>query len=514
MSGFSPGAVTLYAPHTIRPSRWLGDVAILVYLAMATVIVHVLTAGQYGFQRDELATLEDARRLAWGYVAYPPVTPLFGRISLQLFGTSLTGFRFFAAIAQAVAVVLTGLMARELGGSRWAQLVAATAAVPFCLAGGALMQYVSFDYLSWVLTAYFTLRLLKSDDPRWWVAIGSSIGLGLLSKYSMPFLVAGLVVGVLATNVRRNLKSRWLWCGVVVSLLIFLPNLIWQAQHNFVSLEFLQHIHARDVRQGRAKGFLPDQIKLTLLAFPLWMAGLYFYLFSARGKGYRTLGWMYVVPLLIFVVAKGRDYYLAPAYPMLYAAGSVFTERQLQSLQPPWSAILRRLVWTALALDIAIMAAVTLPVAPINSAWFKMANEVNGDFREEIGWPELVETVAHIRDSLSAEDRAHLGILTSNYGEAGAVNLYGPQYGLPRAISGVNSFWEQGYGNPPPQVVIVLGMSRESVEKKFAACQLSAQSWNRFQVQNEETVEHPDIFVCRGLIQSWPNFWKNSRHFG
>jgi hypothetical protein len=514
MSGFSPGAATLYAPHTIRPSRWSGDAAILVYLAMATVIVHVLTGGLYGFQRDELATLEDARHLAWGYVAYPPVTPFFGRISLELFGTSLTGFRFFAAIAEAAAVVLTGLMARELGGNRWAQLVAATAAVPFCLAGGALMQYVSFDYLSWVLTAYFTLRLLKSDDPRWWVAIGSSIGLGMLSKYSMPFLVAGLVVGVLATNVRRHLKSRWLWCGVAVSLLIFLPNLIWQAQHNFVSLDFLQHIHARDVRQGRAKGFLPGQIELTLLAFPLWMAGLYFYLFSAKGKSYRTLGWMYVVPLLIFVVAKGRDYYLAPAYPMLYAAGSVFAERQLQSLRPARAAILRRLVWIALAVDIAIMAAVTLPVAPVNSAWFKIANEVNGDFREEIGWPELIETVAHIRDSLPAEDRAHLGILTTNYGEAGAVNLYGPQYGLPRAISGVNSFWEKGYGNPPPQVVIVLGMSRESVEKKFAVCQLSAQSWNRFQVQNEETVDHPDIFVCRGLIQSWPDFWKNSRHFG
>ena len=474
MSGFSPGTATLYAPQTIRPSRWTGNVAILVYLAMATVIVHVLTGGRYGFQRDELATLEDARHLAWGYVAYPPITPFFGRISLELFGTSLTGFRFFAAIAEAVAVVLTGLMARELGGSRWAQLVAATAAVPFCLAGGALMQYVSFDYLSWVLTAYFTLRLLKSDDPRWWVAIGSSIGLGMLSKYSMPFLVAGLVVGVLATNVRRHLKSRWLWCGVAVSLLIFLPNLIWQAQHNFVSLDFLQHIHARDVRQGRAKGFLPGQIKLTLLAFPLWMAGLYFYLFSDKGKGYRTLGWMYVVPLLIFVIAKGRDYYLAPAYPMLYAAGSVFMEGWLQSLRPTKAAILRRLVWTALALDIAMMAAVTLPVAPVNSAWFKMANEVNGDFREEIGWPELVETVAHIRDSLPAEDRAQLGILTSNYGEAGAVNLYGPPYGLPGAISGVNSFWEKGYGNPPPQVVIVLGMSRESVEKKFAACQLSA----------------------------------------
>ena len=142
------------------------NTTLLAAIALATLLVHVLLGNRYGFHRDELATLDDARHLAWGYVAYPPVTPFFGRISLELFGTSLTGFRFFAAIAEAVAVVLTGLMARELGGSRWAQLVAATAAVPFCLAGGALMQYVSFDYLSWVLTAYFTLRLLKSDDPR------------------------------------------------------------------------------------------------------------------------------------------------------------------------------------------------------------------------------------------------------------------------------------------------------------------------------------------------------------
>jgi len=514
MSGVSSGTATLRAVHTIRAAWWSGEVAILVYLATATVIVHIFTGRHYGFHRDELATLEDARHLAWGYVAYPPVTPFFGRLSLVLFGTSLAGFRFFAAVAEALAVVLTGLMARELGGTHRAQLVAATAAIPFCLVGGALMQYVSFDYLGWVLTTYFTLRLLKSDDPRWWIAIGSSIGFGMLSKYSMPFLVAGLFVGVLAADVRRHLKSKWLWYGVALSLLIFLPNLIWQAKHNFISIDFLQHIHARDVRQGRADGFLPGQLKLTLLAAPLWIAGLYFYLFSPQGKRYRTLAWMYLVPLLIFLVAKGRDYYLAAAYPMLYASGSVLLERQLQSLRPPWAAILRGLVWTALVVDIAIMAALTLPLAPVNSAWFNIANEVNSDFREEIGWPELVATAAHIRDSLPAEDRAHLGILATNYGEAGAVNLYRPQHGLPRAISGVNSFWEKGYGNPPPEVVIVLGTSRESVEKKFAACQLMAHSWNRFRVQNEETVQHPDIFVCRGLLQSWPDFWKNFRHFG
>ena len=244
--------------------RRSGDLAALVCLAMATVLVHVLTGHQYGFQRDELATLEDARHLAWGFVAYPPVTPFFGRLSLILFGTSLMGFRFFAAVAQAVALVFVGLMARELGGRRGAQLVAAAAGVPFALGGGALMQYVSFDYLCWVLTAYFVIRLLKSEDARWWAAIGTAIGLGMESKYTMGFFVIAIVAAVVVTPARKYFASKWLWVGVALSILIFLPNLIWQAQHHFVSLDFLKHIHTRDVGEGRADGFLIQQLKIDL----------------------------------------------------------------------------------------------------------------------------------------------------------------------------------------------------------------------------------------------------------
>src|SRR5262249_26382013 len=151
---------------------------------------------------------------------------------------------------------------------------------------------------------------------------------------------------------------------------------------------------------------------------------------------------------------------------------------------------------TALAVDAAIAVAFTLPIAPPPSRWFQLANTINGDFREEIGWPEMVETVARIRDSLPPEDRVHLGILGTNYGEAGAVNLYGPKYGLPRAISGVNSFWYRGYGDPAPEVVIVLGLSRSVAETKFQKCDLVAYTSNRFNVANEETTRHPDIFVC------------------
>ncbi len=261
------------APAT---SPWSSDTALLVYLALGSVVVHLILGNRYGWNRDELATLEDARHLAWGFPAYPPVTPFFGRISLELFGTSLRGFRFFANVAQAITVVLVGLMAREMGARRGAQLVAAVAALPFVLGGGYQMMYVAFDALAWVMTAYFVVRLLQSEDARWWVAIGAGIGFGMMCKYTMGFFALSIVAAVLLTDARRYLRSKWLWIGVALSVLIWLPNVIWQAQHSFVSLDFLNHIHARDVRQGRTANFLPQQLMMTGLRFPLALAGLWF----------------------------------------------------------------------------------------------------------------------------------------------------------------------------------------------------------------------------------------------
>jgi hypothetical protein len=491
-----------------------GSVALLVAVAGMTLAIHLLLGGRYGFHRDELATLDDARHLAWGYVAYPPVTPFFARLSLELFGTSLTGFRFFAAMADAVAVVFAGLIARELGGKRPAQLLTVVAAVPFCLGAGTLMQYVSFDYVFWVLTAYFIARLLSSDDPRWWLGVGGSIGFGMLTKYSMLVCVAGLVVGVLLTNLHRHLKSKWLWIGVSFSLLIFLPNFVWQLRHHFVSLDFLRYIHTRDVEIGRTKNFLGDQLLLTLFAFPLAIAGLYFYFFASNGRRFRALGWMYVVPLALFFVMQGRGYYLEPAYPVLFAAGSVWTERLFARLGRGWAKSIWTLVWTAMAGNILLTAAFWLPLAPVNSSWWRTVVKLNGDFAEEIGWPELVETVAQIRDSLPETERRCLGILAGNYGEAGAINLYGPRYGLPTAISGINSLWQRGYGDPPPETVIVVGHSRKFLERNFESCELAGRLQNRFAVANEETTDHAEIFVCRRLRGSWPEFWEAIRHYG
>src|SRR5882757_6043369 len=301
-------------------SRDRNDFALLFAIAAATLVLHLLTAARYGFNRDELAILEDARHLAWGYVAYPPLTPLFGRLALTLFGTSLVGFRFFSALVQAITVVLTGSMAKDMGGGRPAQVVAACASIPFSLAAGALMQYMTFDYFAWVLTAFFLVRLLKTSNPRYFLLVGASIGLGVLAKYTMLFFAAGILAGLLLSDARKYFQTIWPWLGLLISLLVVAPNFLWQVRHHFITYDFLRFIHQRDVAEGLTSTFLPDQLEMTLLSFPLWIAGLLFCLRSRQTRCLRALGWTFLVTLLLFVIANGRGYYLAPAYPMLYAA--------------------------------------------------------------------------------------------------------------------------------------------------------------------------------------------------
>jgi hypothetical protein len=280
----------------------------------------------------------------------------------------------------------------------------------------------------------------------------------------------------------------------------------------------LKFLHVRDVGEGLTDWFLPSQMELTLLALPMAIAGLWFFFLTAEGKRFRVLGWMYVVPLLLFLLLRGRDYYLAPAYPMLYAAGAVWAERKFKIATQqgiagnsgPW---LPRVLWACLLLDIAVAALVALPIAPVNSPWWKFAASVDTVLPEEIGWPEFVEAVAAARDRLPPGERAKAGILAGNYGEVGALNLYGEKHGLPKAISGVNSSWERGYGDPPPDTVIVVGYTREFLEAEFSSCQVGGRVWNRYGIPNEETTEDPEIFVCRGLKEPWPQFWPKARRF-
>jgi hypothetical protein len=490
------------------------DTLVLLGIAAAMVLIHLLTNNRYGFHRDELQVLSDARHLDWGFVPYPPFTPFVERIGLSIFGISMVGLRVFSVIAQAFVIVFTGLMAQELGGGRFAQVTAAVAVAlsPLPLFEGTEFQYTSFDNLWWVLIAYFVIRLLKTENSRWWVAIGATVGIGFLTKYTMAFFVAGILAGVLLTGARRYLASRWLWGGAVLALLIFLPNLMWQARHGFVSLHFLQHIHTRDIGQGRANGFLSDQFRIctNLVAAPLWIGGLVCFL---RDRRYRLLAWMYLVPLVLFVLGKGRGYYLGAAYPMLMAMGAVAGERWLSSLPLLRRRVAEAVFFTGLVAYGIYMAAMILPLAS-SGALKSFALENNGDLREEVGWDELVKTVAGIRDSLPAEERGNVGIVVGNYGEQGAIEILGPAYQLAPPISGTNSAWLRGYPARPPSTLIVVGLSRKYLDRTFTSCRLAGHNGNTYGVKNEESEDHPDIFVCGGPRMPWPEFWKTFQHFG
>ena len=490
------------------------DTFVLLSIAAVIALVHLLTGNRYGFHRDELQFLSDARRLDWGYVAFPPFTPFVERIGLALFGVSMVGLRLFSILAQAAAIVVGGMMARELGGKRLAQVVSALAVAfaPVSLFSGTEFQYTSFDYLWWVLIAYFAIRLLKSEDPRWWLAIGAAIGLGLETKYSIVFYIAGLLAGMALTPARRYFASRWFWSGVALALLIFLPNLIWLVRHDFISYAFLQHIHARDLRLGRAQGFLRDQffICTNLAAAPLWLAGLAGLLLNRR---YRMLGFMLVIPVALFWIAKGRGYYTAGAYPMAEAMGAVMASRWLARLRRPARVAVHGAFWTAFVGASAYICAFVLPLAtsgPLRQ--FALAH--NSDLREEIGWNDLVQTVAHIRDSLSPEQRAHLGITTGNYGEFGAIDILGRAYGLPTPIGTTNSEWLWGYPSPPPTTLIVLGLRKTQADALFTGCRLAGHNGNREGVRNEESQYHPDIFVCGPPRKPWSQMWREHRNFG
>jgi len=503
----------IHAPR-LRNQSQTGTTLLLFLIAAAVTILHLATNGRYGFHRDELQFLSDARQLDWGFVPYPPFTAAIQHVGLAIFGTSLVGLRLASVLFQAAAIILAGLMARELGGGRFAQMATALAVAfsPLPIFEGTEFQYSSFDYVWWMLAAYGVIRLLKSGNPRWWLAIGASLGMGMMTKYSISFYIAGILGAMVLTRARRHFLSPWFWAGVGLALLIFLPNLLWLVRHDFISYRFLQHIHTRDVRQGRADGFLRDQfmICVNLAATPLWIAGLIAFLRSSR---YRMLAWMYLIPLALFFFAKGRGYYLAAAYPMLLAMGAVTVESWLGDLRPFWRRTIEGIYFTAFAACALYICAALVPLAasgPLRD--FALAR--SGDLREEFGWQQMVATIAQVRDSLPEQQRRNLGIVVGNYGERGAVDLYGPQYHLPAAITGTNSGWLNSYPKNEPTTLIILGIGNKDREDQFTGCKLATKISYPGDQHNEESNDDTEIYVCGPPRLPWPELWKIALDFG
>jgi len=487
------------------------DVFVLSALAALAIVVHFLMGNGYGFHRDELQFLDDARHLQWGFVPYPPMTSFFGRVAIALFGISVQVFRLPAAVVNAVSLVLAGLMARELGGRWGAQVVALLLCLPLALALSSLMQYVTFDMLAWSVLILSTALVLRTGDERFWLGAGLGLGLGVLSKYAIAFPLVSLLVGiVLVPSQRRHLKSRWFWLGALLAVVIAAPNLIWLARHHFITLQMEHSIHARDVRIGRAKGYFTDQLKFMMFGLPFAMGGLIALLRSPR---FRLLSVFYLGPLLLFALVKGRGYYLLPAYPVVYAAGAVEFEQWVAGRAKSVRGLAYAAVMAAVLLEVAAVGWSTLPIwRPGSAAWnWQMKNSY--DLANEVGWPELVGEVAAVRDQLPAAERGRYAVLAENYGAAGAVALYGPKYGLPVPIATVNDFYDRGWGLFDAETLIIVGGRLEDESRFFESCKVVAMVHLPDDVQNEESADHPQILVCHHLKEPWPVVWGRSRDF-
>ncbi len=492
---------------------FLGGFALLGLLALFKLLLHLLVNGQYGYFRDELSYFDDAKRLDWGYVDHPPLTPLLGSIEQVLSGSSLLGFRLFPALTGAATIFVSGLIVRELGGGKFAQLLAALCVLvsPASLVLGVLFQAVPFEVLFWTIVCYLLVRLLKSDKPKLWLWIGVMLGLSLLNKYSILFYIAALAFAIIATPARKYLKSSWLWLGVLLAGLIFSPNLIWLIQHNFISLEYTRSINARDVSIGRADGFIPEQFSQITnpLTVPIWLAGLYFFLF--KDKRFRPLGIIYLVVLVLFIILRGRSYYLAPAYPVLLAGGAFFLEK--------WFSLHSRLKYAYTGLLIVaglIFVPLVLPTLPIGSDGMKTAVSINDALAEMIGWEELVADTAQVYRSLPPDEQANTLIYAGNYGEAGAISMYGPKYNLPRAISPVNSYyyWSQQNGLDASTYILLGYVPRWMAEWQSRCGELKQvldKVSNPYNIKNEES--YYSIYLCRNPKPSLSQLWPSLQRF-
>jgi hypothetical protein len=508
----------------LAPVAWLPVAGV----AAAALVVLLLVAGRYGYHRDELYFVAASKHMAWGYVDQPPLSVALVWLARRLFGDSLYGLRLFPALAFTAAVVLSGLTARELGGRRFAQTLAALllAVSPFLILAH-LAGPTVYDLVGWALVMLVVLRILRTGDQRLWLLVGLVVGVSLYAKHTILFLVIALLVGFVVNRQWKVLSSPYLWLGAGIAILLWVPNLLWQADHGWPTLAMSGALREKHSGSGYSVTFVVLQFVLPgLWAAPVWLSGLWALLREPRLRMYRGFAVAYLLLFVVLMLAMGdRPYYLGPLYLVLFGAGAVVTAgvvdgtRRFFSDEPP-AVRSPRSMWrsqTAAYLWIVVFAVIFLPLSlPILPApWLHAVplQKINYNLGEEIGWPDLTKTVAGTYGSLPPADQARTVIVTGNYGEAGALQRYGPALGLPAVYSGQNNF--HLWGAPPADAttVIAVGMGEDPawLEQHFGQVERVATIGNSAGVDNEE--QGQSIWLCRQPLRPWSEMWPEFQHY-
>ncbi|MEV7965875.1 glycosyltransferase family 39 protein [Sphaerisporangium sp. NPDC088356] len=486
------------------PSFAAGPVAVV-----SAAVAALLTAlsGRYGFHRDELYFMVAGDRPAWGYIDQPPLTPLLARASTALFGDTPFGLRVVATLLTVLTVVAAALIARELGGGRRAQLLAAvfTATSGIVLGLGHMVATATFDTLAWLVISWLVLRLLRTGDGRWYLAIGAVIGVGLLNKQLVALVVLALLVSLLAVGPRRMLRTWWLLAGAAVALLLASPNLLWAASHGWPQLTVAAGISDREGGENRLM-FVPLLlVQLSPLFVPIWVAGL---IRLWRDPAIRWARLFAVaVPLLVVVVPifGGKSYYVLPLLIVAMAAGATSVVRWAGAGRRMWVLV------TTIVVAALVNIVVVLPVLPPDTV--RVVSAMNREQGEQVGWPTLASTVADTWDQIPSEQRSRAVVFAQNYGEAAAIARYGPEHGVPAAYSAHMSYFEWG---PPADsadgpVVLVYYKDNLRLPRLFGDCRPARPVDLGFELGNE--LQDDVVQLCTGPHAPWSTLWPMLRHF-
>jgi hypothetical protein len=505
------------------PSMPQLDWRIVAAFSGATVLIHFLTNGAYGYFRDELYFMACGEHLSWGYVDLPPMVAAIARFSRATMGDSLFSIRFFPALAGGATVALTGVFAWELGGGLFAQFLAMLTAMvaPIFLGLDTILTMNAFDPIFWMGCAWALIRIIKSGDPRWWLMFGISAGLGLENKESIVFFGGCVLVALMLTPQRKVIFNRWLLLGGLVALVLAMPTVIWQALHHFPMYEELSNVKGsnKNTPLTMLSFFTGQLVQLNPFSAPIWIGGLYYFLLAERGKPFRFFGFTYILLWIAFVVLRGKVYYIAPMYPLMIGVGAVFLEGVTASI---WRPLIRYALPAIVLITGILISPNAIPVLPVDTfIRYQQALGVKGPktetsaladlpqlYADMFGWEEMTAKVADVYQSLTPAQQHETAIYAQNYGEAGAIDFFGPRYGLPKAISGHLAYFIWGPRDKgSAQILIAINGEEDDYRRAFGSVERVAMVGTKYSIPHE----HVPIFLCRDPKQPLSELWPRTK---
>jgi hypothetical protein len=519
---------------TVVPVVSVRELKFPLIVAGAALLLMAAFHNSYGYFRDELYYIACTDHLSLGYVDQPPLSIALLALWRWVFGDSLHAIRLLAALAVSGTSFLTALIARRLGGGRFSLWLSALSVIAAhtLLGSGRSYSMNPLDILFWTLSLYIGVRILAGDSPKLWIPFGIVVGLGLLNKYSVGFMCAGLAGGLLLTSHRKHLATGKFWAGALIAFLIFVPHAIWEIQKGFPTLEFMHNAsQIKNARIGLSE-FIIGQFKgMNYVNGLLWVPGLWYFFFHSNGKRFRALAWMYVIVFLIMIVGNGKVYYLSASYPVLLAGGAVALEKFSagHSLNRHWNWV--RMAYPAILILWAVLGLpFTLPVLPVEkfieyerflgmmpkAEERSSVGELPQWYADQFGWEELTATVAKIYNTLTPEEQKQCVIFVRNYGEAGAIDFFGKKYGLPHALCAHNSYWMWGPGERTGNIAIILGHDRElqdnlnDLNRRYRHVELAGTTDCKYVMPYENGRL---LFICKEMNTTFQILWPDERFY-